>query len=305
MVKPTSVPYAPGQHARWKNQNPPPPGSTGDGRHPLSVMNHAIMEISLYRRISALLPPSYSPPPLSSTFEMVQLDSVPPPTVPSTDIPAKGGPPMAAPSTSMFDGMPVPQALHNYDREREVSTTSTTLEYPGGLIVTTTVEVRLKKANGYSIVYDSNDSPVPLAEHDAQAVTAPAPSVEPYRVPLPTSFRRPSNEDDFKRFNVVAKGKKVGIFLGEWEEVVAPLVRGVSQNKAQAYGTWDDAVYQYARAYQGLREGWKVTVLRSPVPVEFDESYQWGSGEKLGTVDITGLDLDPKLVTEIALGEIA
>ncbi|KAL0566041.1 hypothetical protein V5O48_015976 [Marasmius crinis-equi] len=202
---------------------------------------------------------------------------------------------------SVFDGMPVPHAEHRYDGDRDVSTTRTTLEYPGGLVVTTTVEVRLKHPHGYAVLPSGGITADSEQAEDAHNVPSPvAPLLPTYRVPLPTSFSRPPNEEDYKRFYVIIAGKEVGIFLGDWDEVVTPLVRGVPGNRVEGYGTFDDAVYQYARAYQRKRPEWRVRVIGNPRPVEWDDSYHWGDGEMLGSVDITGLDIRPEFVTTVA-----
>ncbi|KAL0572901.1 hypothetical protein V5O48_009070 [Marasmius crinis-equi] len=176
--------------------------------------------------------------------------------------------------------------------------------HSSGLIVTTTVEVRLKHPNGYTVSATQDDASNVAAasddEDDNDPSSAPTTELPTYHVPLPTSFVRPENEDDIKRFHVIFAGKQVGIFPGEWEDVVAPLVKGVPNNRTEGYGSFDDAVYQYARAYQGKRKGWRVRVIGSPVRVEYDGNYQWGNGEMLGSVDITGLDISRELVTTVA-----
>ncbi|KAL0568126.1 hypothetical protein V5O48_013865 [Marasmius crinis-equi] len=120
-----------------------------------------------------------------------------------------------------------------------------------------------------------------------------------YCVPLPTSYQRPVNGTFTGRWYVVFAGREVGVFAGDWEEVVGPLVNRVPHARHQAYNTQDDAVYQYARAYQGRRRRWEVTVLNPTCPVVYDNSYTFGSGTMLGSVDITGLDIDPSRVTTV------
>ncbi|KAL0577481.1 hypothetical protein V5O48_004505 [Marasmius crinis-equi] len=217
---------------------------------------------------------------------MVQLNDVPPPNAPLTE-----GSSVPEPDTDHF---PPVHAAHSYDRDRDTATTRLTLDYPGGLVVTTTVEVRLRHPHGFAVV-----SNVPTPKN-GQVESAAAPPLPTYRVPLPTSFARPENEAEIKRFYIVCVGKEVGIFTGDYEDTVSPLVKGVPNNRAEGYSKFDDAVYQYARAYQGLRRGWQIRVVGSPHPVEFDDTYQWGGGEMLGSVDISGLDIDRALVSTIA-----
>ncbi|KAL0564217.1 hypothetical protein V5O48_017833, partial [Marasmius crinis-equi] len=193
----------------------------------------------------------------------------------------------STPST-VLDKIPPAKAVHTYDRDRDTATTRFTLDYPGGLVVTTTVEIRLRHPNGYSVTVSNPDGDAPTSTSPATA-----PPLPPYLVPLPTSFVRPANESLIRRYYVVYVGKEVGIFTGEFDTTVAPLVRGVHGNKVEGFSTFDDAVYQYARAYQELRPLWPIRVVGSNRPVQFDPNYHWGAGTMLGSVDITGLDLDP------------
>ncbi|KAL0564708.1 hypothetical protein V5O48_017331 [Marasmius crinis-equi] len=120
-----------------------------------------------------------------------------------------------------------------------------------------------------------------------------------YHVPLPTSYQRPAHGGFNGRWYVVFAGREVGVFAGDWEEVVGPLVNRVPHARHQAYDTHDDAVYQYARAYQGRRRGWEVTVLNPTRDVVYDPTYTFGTGAMLGSVDITGLDIDVTRVSNV------
>ncbi|KAL0568514.1 hypothetical protein V5O48_013471 [Marasmius crinis-equi] len=229
---------------------------------------------------------------------MVQLadESLAPAPQPSTGTPST--PPHVSDDNMFSAGLnesPPAEAVHTYDRERDTATTRFTLDYPGGLVVTTTVEVRLRHPNGYSVSVSN-----PANHEGARVPTATVPPLPAYHVPLPTSFVRPDNEAQIRRYYVVYVGKEVGVFTGEFEATVAPLVKGIRHNKVEGFSTFDDAVYQYTRAYQGLRLGCPVRVVGSIRPVQVNNTYDWGTGQMLGTVDITGLDIDPALVSNVS-----
>ncbi|KAL0578040.1 hypothetical protein V5O48_003945 [Marasmius crinis-equi] len=208
-----------------------------------------------------------------------------------TNQPSSGSAGEASTPSTVVEDMPPARMVHHYDAEKDTASTRVTLDYPGGLVVTTTVEVRLRHPNGYSLTVTKPQEDVPAGP--------PPPPLPTYHIPVPTLFFRPDNEASIKRYYVVYTGKEVGIFTGEFDAVVGPLVRGIPHNRVEGFSTWDDALYQYTRAYQELRPGCAISVVGSPRPVQMDANYQWGTGQMLGAVDITGLDLDPTLVSNV------
>ncbi|KAL0569848.1 hypothetical protein V5O48_012114 [Marasmius crinis-equi] len=124
-----------------------------------------------------------------------------------------------------------------------------------------------------------------------------------YLVPSPAVYTRPTDETG--PFHVVAAGRDVGIFQGDWDTVVRSKCLGVRNSHSQRFENWDDALYQYARCYQRCQPGWEIQVLDTTSTVIYDTTYSYskvpGPGvHMLGVVDITGLDLDPSRVTKIA-----
>ncbi|KAL0564626.1 hypothetical protein V5O48_017418 [Marasmius crinis-equi] len=210
--------------------------------------------------------------------------------VQTTQVPSASVGDTSTPST-VVEEMPPARTVHHYNPENDTATTRVTLDYPGGLVVSTTVEVRLHHPNGYSLTVTKPQEEVP-------AGPSPAP-LPTYHIPVPTSFVRPDNEASIKRYYVVYVGKEVGIFTGEFDAEVGPLVRGIPHNHVEGFSTWDDALYQYTRAYQQLRTGCLISVVGSPRPIQMDGNYLWGSGQMLGSVNITGMDLDPTLVSTV------
>ncbi|KAL0563253.1 hypothetical protein V5O48_018822 [Marasmius crinis-equi] len=128
------------------------------------------------------------------------------------------------------------------------------------------------------VVVDSSAPPPP---NPVRSVL-PGPPV----VPVPTEFRRPANDTVFSKTDVITR-----------------LVEGVPNARRKAFGSWDQALWNYAAAYQGVHPyrqgmhnntpGYKPQILRVAGAVNpLAASYTFGSGHMVGAVDISGLDLD-------------
>ncbi|KAL0578104.1 hypothetical protein V5O48_003883 [Marasmius crinis-equi] len=228
-----------------------------------------------------------------------------------------------------------------YDTERHTTSSQFTVEHVRvpGLVITTTTKVQFQHpdhflnaaannpvatapansgvaANSVNVVQtdgyptdeesgseDGNDATDATSAHSDDSDDSDTSFVDAYLVPSPPAYSRPADESP--PFYVIFLGREVGIFQGEWDAVVRPHCLGVSHARNTRFDNWDDALYQYARAYQNWRPGWQITVLDCPSPVIRDTSYRWserpGPGVRmLGVIDITGLDLDPSRVTKIA-----
>ncbi|KAL0568197.1 hypothetical protein V5O48_013789 [Marasmius crinis-equi] len=154
---------------------------------------------------------------------------------------------------------------------------------------------------------DSSGSDDSMVVVDSSAPPAPNPVRTslpgPPMVPVPTQLRRPANDNVLARYVVVFAGLRVGIYPRSATDVITRLVEGVPNARRKAFGNWDEALWHYAAAYQGVHPfrqgiynntaGYKPAILKiAAIDNPLEASYSYGSGPTVGEVDVNGLDLD-------------
>ncbi|KAL0563718.1 hypothetical protein V5O48_018347 [Marasmius crinis-equi] len=198
----------------------------------------------------------------------------------------------------------------SYDVDTGTSITRVTIEQPGGIVVTTSIKIQRKDTTppGVEVEADStmgntsdgnaSDSEGSPEDDDGVIVTMEPPVFNlglpgEAMVPIPPALRRPNYISPSTPIYVVFAGLRVGIFLGDWHESIGRFVHRVPGQDHKRYATWDEAIWWYANAYQGLSRRHSVRIVgTTEVPNPAAASYQPGSGPKVGDVDITGLDLN-------------
>ncbi|KAL0568992.1 hypothetical protein V5O48_012981 [Marasmius crinis-equi] len=148
-----------------------------------------------------------------------------------------------------------------------------------------TVSVAAQVVEGYPTDNESDSNAESVVVVDGNQPPVPDPTRTglsgPPMVPVPTELRRPANDSPTTRYYVVFAGLRVGIWSGNF---------------------WDSALWHYAAAYQGahpFRKGvYKETAgwnphLEGTIAIENPKAsdYTWGTGPKIGEVDVGGLDL--------------
>ncbi|KAL0568907.1 hypothetical protein V5O48_013063 [Marasmius crinis-equi] len=189
-----------------------------------------------------------------------------------------------------------------------VGETVLSVERRDGMVITTTIKVEVDAdlcstyqppppvtiadgpvGSGYP-TDDTSDSDESLVVVDTSAppppnpVRAGLPGVA--MVPIPTELRRPDNDTPMTK-----------------QDVISRYVLRVPNARQKAFSNWDSALWHYAAAYQGVypfREGahsntlgWNPHICQlSAVDNPLAASYTFGTGPRIGEVDVTGLDLD-------------
>ncbi|KAL0568785.1 hypothetical protein V5O48_013201 [Marasmius crinis-equi] len=124
-------------------------------------------------------------------------------------------------------------------------------------------------------------------------------SIPPIK-PVPSALRRPANDRPHTKYYVVYAGLRVGIFRGDWNKVVEPYVSRVAHSNHKAYYSWDEALFNYASAYQGKHARFRVEILEEEELENPDAAnYRFGDGRMIGRVDVTGLDLLPRNIPAV------
>ncbi|KAL0564087.1 hypothetical protein V5O48_017967 [Marasmius crinis-equi] len=195
--------------------------------------------------------------------------------------------PREDPASGSVATAPPPRALHALQSTVVASESTDELAYPSSDEDST--------SDDSMVVIDSSAPPPP------NPIRAGLPGLP--MVPVPTELRCPTNNTVFAKYVVVFAGLRVGIFPRSMTELITRIVEGVPNARRKAFGNWDEALWHYAAAYQGVHPfrdgmhnktpGYKPQILRFvAVDNPLATSYTFGNGPRVGQVDVQGLDLD-------------